>query len=279
VNLDDFNVIISFSILKDILKEVGNCPECNCGVTVTSDEAKRRGFAHNVEIKCASCQYSYSTYTSGTVDRNTNMTKASTKGRKTFDINLRMIVAFREIGRGHEPLISFSRIANLSCMHVNAFQNNNELIQAAYKSAATDSMKFAGSVIRENAEEKSLTGEKLVQVSLDGTWQKRGHSSLNGAVTAISNGRCIDVDVLSKYCRGCQIWNRKKHHPKYESWKANHKCSLNHEKSSGAMEGVGALNIFNRSFDSHKLIYKYYLGDGDSSSFSDVVASKLWGNT
>jgi len=122
VNLDDFNVIISFSILKDILKEVGNCPECNCGVTVTSDEAKRRGFAHNVEIKCASCQYSYSTYTSGTVDRNTNMTKASTKGRKTFDINLRMIVAFREIGRGHEPLISFSRIANLSCMHVNAFQ-------------------------------------------------------------------------------------------------------------------------------------------------------------
>jgi len=170
--LDDFNVIINFSILKDILKEVGNCPECNCGVTVTSDEAKRRGFVHNVEIKCASCQYSYSTYTSGTVDRNTNMTKASTKGRKTFDINLRMIVAFREIGRGHEPLISFSRIANLSCRHVNAFQNNNELIQAAYKSAATDSMKFAGSVIRENAEEKSLTGEKLVQVSLDGTWQK-----------------------------------------------------------------------------------------------------------
>ena len=39
------------------------------------------------------------------------------------------------------------------------------------------------------------------------------------------------------------------------------------------MEGVGALNIFQRSLESYGLIYKYYLGDGDSSSFNDVVAS------
>jgi hypothetical protein len=43
-------------------------------------------------------------------------------------------------------------------------------------------------------------------VSSDGTWQRRGYSSMNGCVTTISmdTGRCIDVEVLSKVCHACQ---------------------------------------------------------------------------
>ena len=40
------------------------------------------------------------------------------------------------------------------------------------------------------------------------------------------------------------------------------------------MESAGAVDIFSRSLLQYGLIYKYYLGDGDSSSFNDVVASK-----
>ena len=36
------------------------------------------------------------------------------------------------------------------------------------------------------------------KVSGDGVWQKRGHSSLNGVVTLIGNGKCIDYEVLAK---------------------------------------------------------------------------------
>lgn len=45
-------------------------------------------------------------------------------------------------------------------------------------------------------------------------------------------------------------------------------------QSSGAMEGSGAVKIFNRSVEKNDLIYKYYLGDGDSSSYGNVVARK-----
>ena len=43
-------------------------------------------------------------------------------------------------------------------------------------------------------------------VSRDGTWQKRGFSSLNGAVAVISieTGKVVvDVEIMSRYCNAC----------------------------------------------------------------------------
>ncbi|GFW26831.1 uncharacterized protein TNCV_1376741 [Trichonephila clavipes] len=42
-------------------------------------------------------------------------------------------------------------------------------------------------------------------VSVDGTWQRRGHSSLNGcvAVLSIDTGKVVDLEVMSKWCRNC----------------------------------------------------------------------------
>ena len=44
------------------------------------------------------------------------------------------------------------------------------------------------------------------KISGDGTWQKRGHSSINGVVTLIGNGKGIDYEVLSKKCKSCEAW-------------------------------------------------------------------------
>ncbi|GFU37097.1 hypothetical protein TNCV_1554941 [Trichonephila clavipes] len=40
-------------------------------------------------------------------------------------------------------------------------------------------------------------------VSVDGTWQRRGHSSLNGCVAALSIGigKLLDLEIMSKFCR------------------------------------------------------------------------------
>ena len=48
------------------------------------------------------------------------------------------------------------------------------------------------------------------KVSGDGAWQKRGHSSLNGVVTLIGNGKCIDYEVLSKNVSRVKHGNIKK---------------------------------------------------------------------
>ena len=111
------------------------------------------------------------------------------------------------------------------------------------------------------------------RISVDGTWQKRGHSSLHGVVTAISGDKCLDVEIKSRHCFSCKMWENKHGTSDYQIWKLNHICKINHTKSSGAMESAGAVDIFSRSLLNYGLIYKEYLGDGDTSSFNDVLKS------
>ena len=111
-------------------------------------------------------------------------------------------------------------------------------------------------------------------VSVDGTWQRRGFSSLNGAVAAISidTGKVIDVPCLSKYCQGCISMELYKDSDpeRYELWNSEHKCSINHTGSAPAMEKAGAQLIFQHSITNRKLKYTEFYGDGDSKSFAAV---------
>ena len=73
-------------------------------------------------------------------------------------------------------------------------------------------MNSAAENIRETLGEKDQVGD--CQVSVGGTWQKRGFASRTGVVTVIAkdNEKCIDYQVLSKHCKGCQVWMKKKIH-------------------------------------------------------------------
>ena len=50
-------------------------------------------------------------------------------------------------------------------------------------------------------------------VSVDGTWQKRGFTSYNDSVAAISitSGRISDVEAMSRYRQGCVNIEKHKH--------------------------------------------------------------------
>ncbi|GFT92209.1 uncharacterized protein TNCV_1679031 [Trichonephila clavipes] len=99
-------------------------------------------------------------------------------------------------------------------------------------------------------------------VSVVGTWQRRGHSSLNGcvAVLSIDTGKVLDLEVMSKWCRNC---NTSKSSEKSKHIK-KHQCSCNHQGSAGSMEPVGAYRLFERSRETRKLQYVEFYGDGDS---------------
>ena len=129
-----------------------------------------------------------------------------------------------------------------------------------------------------NVRELSDAGE--CGISLDGTWQKRGHASHNGVGTAISldTKKCLDVEVLSDKCQECQKWEKKTNDPRYGEWKASHQCKINHIGSSNSMETVGAVRIFTRSTATRGLKYKNMLGDGDSATYNAVIDSKPYGN-
>ncbi|GBM31368.1 hypothetical protein AVEN_99591-1 [Araneus ventricosus] len=89
-------------------------------------------------------------------------------------------------------------------------------------------------------------------VSVDGTWQKRGHTSIIGCVSAISvdAGKVLDVEVISKMCRICN-----------SSSNRAHDC-VNHFGSSGSMEAVGVYRMFERSEQSEIFCTQIILGMG-----------------
>ncbi|GFT92245.1 uncharacterized protein TNCV_4092831 [Trichonephila clavipes] len=110
--------------------------------------------------------------------------------------------------------------------------------------------------------------KKNIAVAVDGIWQKRGYTSLNGVVTvtSIDTGKVIDVDTLSKYCT-C------KNLPFHEK-----DCKRNYVGSSGVMEIQCVSKIFQRSLSLHNARYITYLGDGDCKAFDAVKRKNIYGN-
>ncbi|GFV14367.1 uncharacterized protein TNCV_807991 [Trichonephila clavipes] len=89
--------------------------------------------------------------------------------------------------------------------------NIPSLSKAAYRSCEKKLLNVV-SVVSKNAmieaadEVRKLKNTSNVAewgVSVDGTWQRRGHSSLNGcvAVLSIDTGKVLDLEVMSKWCR------------------------------------------------------------------------------
>ena len=77
-----------------------------------------------------------------------------------------------------------------------------------------------------------------IMVSFEGTWQKRGFTSLYGVgVIDIMTGLIVDYHLLSKYCHACTKKSIMSDH-NFHVWKATHDCCQNHKEPSKKMEQV-----------------------------------------
>ena len=67
-------------------------------------------------------------------------------------------------------------------------------------------------------------------VSCHSSWQKRGHSSLNGVVTVISidNGKILDIEPMTRTCKSYLLHEKlKTSNPKrLEEWKLTYVCKI-----------------------------------------------------
>ena len=126
-----------------------------------------------------------------------------------------------------------------------------------------------------------------IAVTYDGTWQRRGYSSLNGVFTAIawSTGKVVDVHTSAKYCHQCAVWNAKLDKKsistaQHEVWQSQHVevCSANTICSSPGMESEAAKILWCRSVARRGLQYVTYIGDGDCKGHKEVCAAKPYGD-
>ena len=135
-------------------------------------------------------------------------------------------------------------------------------------SAVEESMHHAREEVRELSG-ASGNGTADILVSCDGTWHKRGFSSLFGVfVIAFVTGKVIDYHFMSKHCAACQHWeSRDKNSAEYRAWKKEYACDISFNGSAPAMELHGTLILFKQSLG-FKLRYTNLISDGDSKTFS-----------
>ena len=77
------------------------------------------------------------------------------------------------------------------------FDDLNSDLYNAYVQTAQESMTEAAKTVYNNLANINTNSNcsQNAKVSGDGAWQKRGYSSLNGVVTLISDGKCIDTTM------------------------------------------------------------------------------------
>ena len=113
--------------------------------------------------------------------------------------------------------------------------------------------------------------EVLDVVTVDGTWQKHGCSSLFGIVVAIAwkSVQVLAWEVLSKHCMACMLWEDMDSE-EYKEWYEGHKeeCTYNCKVSSNGMEIAGVMVIWLRSDKDLKLRYTNCIGEGDAKTFA-----------
>ena len=180
-------------------------------------------------------------------------------GNSRHGINIRSVIAFREIGLGISAMEVF-------CSHMNfppsmrnvTYSEIIQQVQTAYVSTAKDSMNNAASEARLKINPAEPHSVVDIDASFDGSWQRRGYASLNGVVTGIErvNDKCIDVEVKTKVCKSCTFWEKKKGSDTYNTWKETHKCIINHIGSASSMESESVVSMFSRSITNNKMRYQ-----------------------
>ena len=241
------------------------CPSCeSCDIDFKIDLAKKKGLSVLLEVNCNKCDWDKNTYTSRQVSNDSC-------DALPFEINMRTIIAMREIGKGHTALEKLCGFMNLTPpMKKNAFNKMQKTLYAAYKDVAEQSMNEASAELREDdgvTLDENGVGE--ITVSCDGTWQRRGYSSFNGV--SADNSECLDARVMPKVCHECSYWEKLKPRVNILNlWKST-TAALIMNGSSGSTEAAGLVQCFAASEKDHQFRYKYFIGDGESKSHVNIV--------
>ena len=181
-------------VIFDLIKLVSMisvvcCSSCkDPGLQLSEALHKKFGFSKNLLFKCPKCCWNQEFSTS-------SYTKIDGKSRNNMEVNVQIIMAVREIGVGYEGLVDFATVMNMDKpMTRKTYNNIVGKLNESFIEVASNSMKHAADEV------KIKEGTADIAVSFDGSWQKPGHSSINGIVSAISvsTGKVLDYEVKSK---------------------------------------------------------------------------------
>ena len=269
------NRIFNVSMLQELISSAAVCNSCKEGHLVM-EEVKRHGLAPELQLSCTICDFS----TSRVLAQQSSIAKT-----KWNHINRQAALAMRMIGRGYNALCMLCMVLDIpKPMSKPVYDSHRAQVHKAAVEIGSQSMKTAAAAVIEYRSAEAAPSD--IAVTCDGTWMRRGHSSLYGVQTVLSwqTGQVLDVEALSKHCAACASWRARKESgsvspEEFATWKASHgdACGVNTTVSAPAMESTAAVTLWSRSEEKNSLRYVRYIGDGDSKVYNNVANVKLYG--
>lgn len=207
---------------------------------------------------------------------------SSPKIGKSYEINRRFIFVMRLLGCGLAGVNNFCGLMDLGTgfyetTYYKIIENIKIAVEAVFRVVINEAA-------NEEKDKNKAAGNKENELSVsgDGSWAKRGFTSLLGIVSLIGkySNKILDVIVKSSFCHACRKWKGKENSAEFEAFWDEHEehCSANHKGSAGKMEVDGVLEMFQRSEDLHDAKYKYYIGDGDTKTFTSILDMQPYGD-
>ena len=182
---------MSPKILNEVLKEFAICNKCEQKkgiLQLFEDQKSRKGLAEKLVLKCSNCTNKIHFFTSEHA-----VSSKGTRGFKPFDVNVRSVNCSQQIG--HAGLIKSCAGMDLpppvNKSASNRLQNmlSEKSVNQAEKVMHDASQRLLNVIMDEEPENIEIINNKMVAtvaVSIDGTWQRRGHCSKNGVVFLIT---------------------------------------------------------------------------------------------
>jgi hypothetical protein len=273
------NMFININVFKVIADKL-ICEFCKTN-SVNFEVRQRNGFAFNLLFICKSCgEVCVDTCSSARTDPN--------KNNSTFVINEKVVHSFTKVGLGIAALQDISASINMYCILTSSFYHHLEAVKSQAiqlkKEVLSKSRKIVQQVHR--SLNPDLQSEKVIDIlsSYDGSWHKRGFTSLFGfgCVIDVLTGLVVDYEVLSKYCHMCMITERDlgSDSPEFDIWYQSHKnsnnCNKNYDGSSGSMELAIAVILWQRSVSDCEMRYTTMLSDGDAKTFNHLSSLNIY---
>ncbi|XP_071574866.1 uncharacterized protein [Temnothorax nylanderi] len=251
--------VVNFTLVFTVLSNILKCKKCNGDVKFGKKDEHGLGFQLSVLCKCDE-KFIY---------------LCEKINNKSYEINRRLVFVMRLLGVGIAGINTFLGLMDLgkkisNNMYYAAVDNIFVAVSAVYN-------EVIGKAGREEKEKNAANGneEKNLTVSGDGSWSRRGFSSLFGIVTVIGHytSKVLDTLVKSSFCKLCVINKNKMTDTEFDTWFSEHEddCQANHKGSAGAMEVQGMLEMFARAENLHDAKYSNYIGDGDTKTFKALL--------
>ena len=142
-NNSNINIIVNCEILKNLIESFMKCHICDIDIVSSIDVTKRMGLCNTIDLKCRDCNWKYS------IEKYYQSSKLnSNNGRKSYDINIQSVIAFREIGKDPEGISSFRRKMNMPpALAKKSYNRINYVLHQVYYEVASNSMLDAANEI------------------------------------------------------------------------------------------------------------------------------------